>query len=88
MKKQLLKYLLVGACIAGLLAGCGQTTTQTGTAESQDTAATEETTDGTTESSGETTETAEAEPTENITLKFSHYGSETDQKVYAERLAL
>lgn len=90
MKKQLLKYLLVGACITGLLAGCGQTTTQTGVADTQESTATEETTESTAEStaeeSGDATETAE--PAENITLKFSHYGSEADQKVYAERLAL
>ena len=84
MKKHLLKYLLIGTCITGLLAGCGQTTTQTGAAESQDTA----TAESTAEESGEATETAQTEPSENITLKFSFYGSEADQKVYEERLAL
>lgn len=89
MKKHLLKNLLVGACITGLLVGCGQTTTQTGAADTQEsTTEAEDTTGSTAEESGDAAETAEAEPTENITLKFSHYGSEADQKVYAERLAL
>jgi len=81
LKKQLLKYLLVGACITGLLAGCGQTTTQTGAAADTQESTTDVVAEGSSENVG-------VKPAENITLRFSFQGSETDKNVYEKRAAL